>query len=326
MNETQVLALMLPVFLPIATGWLTTKAKLLDVSSAEVLSKLFLYVCAPSLIIVDLSRERLSSLIEPRLILATLLLMLVLYVGLFLIEFELLGRKSDVCAFAAFAGTKFNAIVIGFPILFATVRHHAIVTMTINVVIGYFTILPLTLILSSVSGMGCATGPTLRKVLWKSTQKAVTHPLVMTTIIGLILAGVGVHIPESLDATLLSLGEAAIPIALLAVGMSLSAVRIRTNVAEIIGISAVRMILSPTLAIIFARLFKLPPVFAVALVVSFSLPTAKMVLPLAIEHETYVPQSSGIIAMTTASLIIVWPVVILLCERLWPGVITGGLG
>ena len=82
-----------------------------------------------------------------------------------------------------------------------------------------------------------------------------------------------------------------------------------------------RVILSPALAFLVAKLFGLSPVFAVALVVSFSLPTAKMVLPLADENKTYVKQAAGIIALTTVSLVVVWPIVIWVCERLWPGVV-----
>ena len=325
MSELQILSLMMPIFLPVAAGWLIVRINLLDASNADVLSTLFLYVFAPPLIIVYLAKEDLASLIEPRLIVATVFLMLGLYGGLFMVHFVLLRRGLHVSAFAAFAGTKFNAIVIGFPVLFATVRHHAIVTMTINVVIGYFTILPLTLILANISRSGGISGAAAGKMILSAVRKAITHPLVVTTILGLFLAGTAIHLPKWLDITLRTLGEAAIPTALLGVGMSLSALSIGTNVADIVWMSAARMILSPVLAIFVAKLFELSSVFAIALVVSFSLPTAKMVLPLAIEHKTYVKQSAGIIALTTASLVAVWPVVIWTCERLWPGIV-GGLG
>jgi predicted permease len=119
------------------------------------------------------------------------------------------------------------------------------------------------------------------------------------------------------------LGEGAIPAALLAVGMSLNTLSFRENAAEIAWISSVRVILSPVLALFCAKLFGLPPVFAIALVVSFSLPTAKMVLPLADENGIYVQPAAGIIALTTVSLAIVWPLVLWVCEYLWPGVIGG---
>lgn len=323
MNELQIIAVILPILFQVAAGWLIVRMNLLKASDAEILSTVFLYVCAPALIIDDLSKEQLASLIEPRFILATIFLLLVLFGGLFLVHFVLLGRKLDASAFAAFAGTKFNAVIIGLPILTATVKHHAIVTMTINLVAGYVTILPLTLIMADISKVGQTRGTETGKIVLKVLCKALCHPLILSTALGLLLAGAGVRLPGWLDAALLTLGGATIPIALLAVGMSLSGLSLRENAVEIVCMSSARMILSPILAVLTAQLLALPPVFAVALVVSFSLPTAKMVLPLANEHKTYVNQSAGIIAVTTASLVVVWPVVIWICEHLWPGIVGG---
>lgn len=321
MSELQILTLVVPILLPVAAGLLIVRLKFLRASDAEILSALFLYVFAPALIIDRLAKEDLASLIEPSFILASLLLMLGLYAGLFVVHLALLRRRLRASAFAAFAGTKFNAIIVGLPILFATVGHHAIVTMTINVMIGYFTILPLTLILANIAAPGDFSRAAAGAILLKAAGKALLHPLVLATIAGLFLAGAHVRVPGWLHAALSTLGNAAIPTALLSVGMSLSSVHVRSNACEIAGMSAVRMILSPLLAIIVAKLFALQPVFAVALVVSFSLPTAKMVLPLAVEYKTYVEQAAGIIALTTASMLVCWPVVIWACEHLWPGVI-----
>ena len=104
--------------------------------------------------------------------------------------------------------------------------------------------------------------------------------------------------------------------------MSLSAVGLWAKAFEIGCMSAVRVMVSPALAIVVAIAFKLPPVFTIALVSSFSLPAAKMVLPLARKQGVYVEQTAGIITMTTLSLLVVWPVVIWICEQLWPGVVA----
>jgi len=323
MSELEIIALVLPVLLPVGIGWLIVRINLLKASNADVLATLFLHVCAPALIIMLLAGQDLKSLIEPRFILATLFLMLGLYGALFVVHVLVLRREVGVSAFAAFAGTKFNAVVVGFPVLVATVGHHAIVPTTINIVIGYFTILPLTLILSYISKSGVKSGAAMVGILLTALKKAVIHPLVVATVLGLLLAGTGIHLPDWLDNTLLTMGNAAIPTALLGVGMSINAPLMRENAAEIAWMSAARVILSPAIAIVVAKAFGLSSVFAIALVVSFGLPTAKMVFPLAEEHETYVKEAAGIITVTTASLIVLWPFLILICERLWPGVAGG---
>lgn len=321
MSELGIITLQVPILLTVAVGWLIVRIRLLEASRADVLTTLFLHVFAPALIVSLLAKQQLASLLDTSFILATLFLMLGLYGGLFVVNVVLLRRGLGVSAFSAFAGTKFNTVVVGLPVLLANLGHHAIIPTIINLVVAYFTILPLTLILSDFSRSGSLTGEAALGVVLAAMKKMITHPLVVATMLGLLLAGTGVVLPGWLDRTLLTLGSATIPSALFAVGMALSAPSIRENAAEIAGISAVRVILSPALALVVAKLFRLSPVFAIALVVSFSLPTAKMVLPLAEEHGTYVEQTAGIIAVTTASLVAVLPVVIWVCERFWPGVV-----
>jgi len=319
MSELDIIALEIPILLTVAVGWLIVRIGLLRASSADVLNTLFIHVFGPALIVFLLAKQQLASLLDISFILATLFLMLGLYGGLFLVNAVLLKRTFAVSAFAAFAGTKFNTVVVGLPVLVANLGHHAIIPTIINLVAAYFTILPLTLILAAISSSGSARGTAVWGVALAAVKKAITHPFVVATILGLFLSGMGVVLPGWLDKTLLTLGSAAISSALLAVGMALSAPSIRENAAEIAGVSAVRMLLSPALAIIVAKMFGLSPVFAIALIVSFSLPTAKMVLPLAEEHRTYVKQAAGIITVTTASMVAVLPIVIWVCERLWPG-------
>lgn len=323
MTELEIVALVMPTVLLVAIGWFTVRIHLFAVADAKVISALFLHVCAPALILAHLDKQDLSELYEPAFIFATLFLISSLYVGIFWFHAGFLKRPVGMSAVAAFAGTKFNAVVVGLPVLFATVGHKAIVAMTVNVVMGYFTILPLTLLLINYSKLSVGAKSQVREILLSSLLKALTNPLVVATLAGLLLAGRRVDLPGWVSETLLELGHGAIPAALIAVGMSLNAVSIRENAAEIVSMSAVRVLLSPALAFLVAKIFGLSPIFAIALVIAFSLPTAKMVLPLAEENKTYVCESAGIIALTTVSLVVVWPIVIWVCGQLWPGVIGG---
>jgi len=82
-----------------------------------------------------------------------------------------------------------------------------------------------------------------------------------------------------------------------------------------------RVVVSPILAIFIARAFGLSPVYSIALVISFSLPTAKMAFALAESHGVYVRAMAAIVTITTISLIVIYPIFLWISERLWPGVI-----
>ena len=322
MNEFQLIGLVVPILIPIVVGWVIVRMGWMEASADQILIWLFLNVCTPSLIIVLLARQDLNTLFDLQFILATLVMLFLLYVGLLLVHTRLMKRRLEVAAMAAFAGTKFNTVIVGLPVLLAAIGHHAIVPTIINLIAGYFTILPATLVFAHMAKSTGGSQVPVAELFLQALKKAITHPLVVATIIGLLFAGTDQQLSPWLEKILLTFGDAAIPLALIAVGMSLSATDISTNAIEISWMSAVRMILSPALAIIIATGFDLQPVFAIALVISFSLPTAKMVLPLAREQNLYVEQTAGIITVTTVSLIFVWPIVIWVCNQLWPGVIA----
>jgi malonate transporter len=322
MSELQIFGLVMSIIAPVTVGWVIARMRWLESSADQVLSWLFLHVCTPPLIVVLLAKQDLATLLDARFILATLVLLLLIYLGLLQVHTRLLGRRLREAAMAAFAGTKFNTVIIGLPVLLATIGHHAIVPTIINLVAEYFTILPVTLLCTSPALAGGIFGRRVAAVFAQALKKTITHPLVVSTLVGLSWAGLELPLSPWLEKILLSVGNAAIPLALIAVGMSLNAAGVRAYVFEISWMSAVRVILSPTLAIVIAMVLGLQPVFAIALVISFSLPTAKMVLPLAEEQGVYVEQTAGIITVTTLSLLLVWPVAIWICEQLWPGVVA----
>ena len=320
MNELQIIGLVVSIIAPVAVGWVIVRMGWMDAGADQILTWLFLHVCTPPLIVVLLAKQDLVTLVDLRFILATLAMLLLIYVGLLLVHTRLLRRRLGVAAMAAFAGTKFNTVIVGLPVLLATLGHHAIVPTIINLVAGYFTILPITLFCTQAARAQRSKVP-VAAIFIQALKKVITHPLIVATLIGLLLSGLELRLPPWLEKTLLTFGNASIPLALLAVGMSLNAAGVRANAIEISWMSTVRVILSPALAIAIAMAFDLQPVFAVALVISFSLPTAKMVLPLAREQGLYVEQTAGIITVTTSSLLFVWPVVIWICEQFWPGVV-----
>lgn len=322
MNELQIIGLVVSIIAPVAVGWVVVRMRWIEASADQVLTWLFLHICTPPLIVVLLARQDLKTLIDLRFILATLVMLFLIYVGVLLLHTLLLKRRLGVAAMAAFTGTKFNTVIIGLPVLLSTIGHHAIVPTIINLLAGYFTILPATLICTYAARVESGGTVPMADVFLHALKKAVTHPLVVATLIGLLLAGLKVRLFPWFEKTLLTFGDAAISLALIAVGMSLNTTGVRTNAIEILWMSAIRVILSPLLAIVIAMMFGLQPVFAIALIISFSLPTAKMVFPLAREEGVYAEQSAGIISMTTVSLLLVWPIVIWTCEQVWPGVIT----
>jgi malonate transporter and related proteins len=322
MSELRLFELVLPVLAPVLVGWLAVRFKLLAASDAKALTSAFLYIFLPALIVAHLASQNLAALFDVRFILATVTLMLGIYGLILLLHRCVLRRPLGDSVLAAFACAKFNAVVVGLPLLLIAIGKQAIVAVIINLVIGYFTILPLTLFLLEIA-KGEESGPAvgLTTILGRALRHTILDPLILATLAGLAIAALKVTLPGWLDETLLTLGGAAIPVPLVAVGMAMSGVSFHDNIGEVLWVSMVRVVASPILAILVAVAFGLSPIYSIALVISFSLPTAKMAFAIAESHGMYARAMAAIVTITTLSLVVIYPVFLWICERIWPGVV-----
>jgi malonate transporter len=325
MNEIRIAALVLPVLAPVFAGWLALRLQLLHAGDARPLTSAYLYLFLPALIVNDLSRQNLSTLFDVRFIVATICLMLAIYGGVFFFQKVLLRHSLASSTLAAFAAAKFNAVIVGLPLLLIAVGHQAIVAVIINMIIGYFTVLPLTLFLLEIAKTQNQDGPTnYARVVTGALKHVVLDPLVIATVTGILLAALKLTLPDWLHQSLDILAKGAVPVPLVAVGITIGAASFKDykqDIGEALWISAIRVVASPVLAIAVARLLALSPVYSIALVISFSLPTAKMAFALAEDNGVYVKAMAAIVTLTTVSIVIGYPAFLWICERLWPGVI-----
>ncbi len=322
MSELRLFELIVPVLAPVLVGWLAVRFRLLAVGDAKALTSAYLYIFLPALIVGHLAKQSLAALFDVRFILATLALMLGIYGAILLLDRFVFRRPLADSVMAAFGCAKFNAVVVGLPLLLIAIGKQAIVAVIINLVIGYFTILPLTLFLLEVAKgdeSESPVGPVT--ILGRAMRHTILDPLILSTLAGLAIAALKVTLPGWLDGTLGTLGSAAIPVPLVAVGMAISGMRFHDNIGEVLWVSVMRVVVSPLLAILIARAFGLSPVYSIALVISFSLPTAKMAFAIAESHGVYERAMAGIVAITTISLVVVYPVFLWISERIWPGVV-----
>ncbi|MBK1645821.1 hypothetical protein CKO25_14390 [Thiocapsa imhoffii] len=318
----EVIALILPIMLPIVAGAAVVRVGIFSRADAHILSLFFLYLAVPSLLIHQLAEQNLAELYDWRYIAAFLLLSLVLYVGVFVVQRGFLKRSRQFSAMSAFAASKFNAVILALPVLQVALGGAASGPFIINVVLGYFTLLPLTvaLLAADVDKDG---GHHLKAAL-KTFMGVFKDPLVLSAIIGLALAITGLRLPGWLNQTLQSLGSAAVPTALVAAGMAISLIEVRKHMAEVIWITIVRVIISPALAIALAMMLGMSPMLSIALVLSFGVATAQLIVPLSEKSGVYRTEGASIVGTTTVAMVFTLPILIWICAQIWPGAILGG--
>src|SRR5271170_2231734 len=136
MNELRLFEMVLPVLAPVLVGWLAVRFRLLAAGDAKALTSAFLYIFLPALIIGHLAKQNLAALFDVRFILATAVLMLGIYGFILLLHRFVLRRPLADSVMAAFACAKFNAVVVGLPLLLIAIGKQAIVAVILNMLIG----------------------------------------------------------------------------------------------------------------------------------------------------------------------------------------------
>ncbi len=318
LSAGDIASLVVPLVLPVVIGWLLVQAKVAKPSDAKPLTTVFLWVCAPAALIQTLAGEDLDDLLQPRLLLGTIVMFGVIYAGVFFFYRLALGRSDGVAAFAGFAAAGFNALAIGLPVMLGLFGSSGSVPAVVATIVFLVALVPLTLTLvgadPEADGGGSGGGTAFASAL----LTAIKNPIVVATAVGLVLAAVDVTLPNTVDQSLTVLAGATVVTALVALGMSVELGDIRSGGAEMVSLSAVRMVVSPALALGLAYALGTSDVYAAAFVILFAQPTAKTVFVLSEQTAVFEKPIAGVVALTTLSSLVMLPVWIVICDQIWP--------
>ena len=114
-------------------------------------------------------------------------------------------------------------------------------------------------------------------------MKIIKNPLIVASILGALCAFCRVQFPEYLDKPMKALGSAATPFAMVLVGASLTLKSIAKNRKLVLGVSAVRLILSPLLVVPVAVLLGFRDAALIGIMTATAAPTA--VVSVAMSYE-----------------------------------------
>ena len=323
MSLSEILTLVLPLVLPVVVGWALVQGRLARPTDAKVLTTVFLWVCAPAELIHTLAAEDLDDLVDPRLLIGTVVGFAVVYVAVFVVYRGVLGRERPVAAFAAFSASGINALAIGLPVMLGLFGSVGAVPSVVATVVFLCAVVPVTLALAAPP-TGGGDGPTGRAAAFGAAVVATAkNPIVVATVVGLVLAALDVNLPKVVDSSLAGLGAATVVTALVALGMAVDLGDLRHGGAEVVWLSVVRMVLAPAFALGVGLVLGMSDVFSAAFVIIFAQPTAKTVFVLSEDSGIFTKPVSAIVTLTTVSTLVLLPVWILICDRVWPSAFTG---
>jgi malonate transporter and related proteins len=297
--------LILPVFAVIVTGWIVGYAGYLSRALSEALIHFAYNIAMPALLIVTIAQEPSRSLIAWRFLAAFGGGSLICFVLVFGVMSVVGSRSLASRTMYGMAASMTNTGFVALPVLQAIYGPRAVLPAAIATVFVAVVMFPIAVVMLELDQRdehGAAASPAMM------AKHVVLNPLVVSTLIGMILSVIGVHMSGPVAAYLNIMADALTPCALFAIGLGLSMDGLRANIGQASLLTAVKLIIMPLIVYGLSLWLWLDPLCAIAAVICAAVPTAKTVYILAGEHHCEEMMVASTVSLTTLVSVVSLPV------------------
>lgn len=300
----------IPIWLLTSLGYLAARARLAgDPAQAEAVLGGFVFrLAVPAALFGTLARTDLHTLANLSIV-AFGTSTVVVYAAGMLVSRYAFRRPLGEQAIAGMAAGHVNSANLGLPVMTQVLGNGSFVTT----VIVFQTVVITPILLTTLDA---ANGEERRSHLRYVVTLPVRNPIIIASAAGALCSAFHWPVPADLSRSLALLGGAAVPVALIALGMSLHGRRAQGGArrAETASIVALKVVMQPLLAYALAAfVFGLGTRDVLAVTLCAALPTAQNAFIFAREYglPTALPRDS-VVFSTSASLVTLSFVVLLL--------------
>ncbi|NKQ12230.1 AEC family transporter [Pseudomonas sp. SST3] len=224
----------LPIFGLIMLGYLLGWRHWLAGEAAAGLANITFKLFMPAVLFTGIARAQLSEGMSPMLLLAYFGPVLAIFVLVGLVAHRVLGRASPLGLTAAYS----NNVLVGIPLVTTLLGPESLVYVFAILVFH-------SLILFSLQSFYGAFGSG-QKVSGAALLKNLANPLIVGLLLGALLNVSGLGLPQPVWRMADWLAQAALPCALIVLGISLSRYRLRPS-TTVLGLALVKLGLFPLL-------------------------------------------------------------------------------
>jgi predicted permease len=297
-----ILNLALPYFGLIFIGFACGKTRGLPETGLAWMNFFLLYVSLPALLFRIMSETPFSELNNPPFLIATTLATVSAFV-LAMVAGRIIGELSlRKATMAGLAGAYGNIGYMGPGLALAVLGAKAAAPTALIFCcdsIFLFTIVPLLMALTD------REHPSFLHAIGIAARQIVLNPLIMSAVLGALVAAFHIPLPTALDRTLLFLQNAAAPTALFVLGVTVALRPFDRVPWEVPGVIAVKLLIHPL--IVFALMLLFGPFaqpWAATAVLMAALPPALNVFVIARQNSTWIePASVAVLIGTFASVV-----------------------
>ena len=273
------LEILLPVFGLIFAGFVCRKRGLLGPTAASELNRFVVWLALPALLFDIMAHATWHQLYQPAFVATFALSCSVVFVLILAVRL-LSGRPLADASVDAIAGSYPNTGYIGFPLCLIAFGQASLTPTTIATILVACVLFAIAIVLIEV---GLQTERAPHRLAFKVVRSLARNPLIVSPIVGVLVASVHVTLPQSAETFLKLLGGAASPCALVSLGLFLAEKRTpadrssapsASNHGASLALTGAKLLLQPALTWWLAeRVFALSPMLVEMSVVLAALPT-----------------------------------------------------
>lgn len=278
-------------------GYLARRFNVLDVDAEKVLNKVAFSIGLPALYFALVSQSSMEILLSTfflAVVIASVICLIFVIVGLLLVKRR---NPAEITLYSGLALFT-NAGNMGIPVALALVNDATYLAPII-----LMQVLILSPVMVIILDFTTSKSPqSIRS--WKTLAKPFINPIVISSGSALALNLLGVQLPQYLLSPIQAIGNASIPMLLIAFGMSIFGIRLfretRRDFAPMVLIVGIKTVLLPVATyLVAAHAFSLSGVELLMITIAAALPSAASVYNFSTQYNTLVPVSREIVLITT---------------------------
>lgn len=297
----------LPAFGLIAVGYLARATRIVAERTGEGLSDFVFVLAVPCLLFRTLARSDLPSVQPWGYWLAYFIGLLLVWGLAMLIASRAFGRKGPELVVSGFAAAQSNTVLVGVPVILKAYGDAGAVPLALLLAVH----LPVTMTLATLLAEGRNASPL------DIVRRLISHPIIIGILLGSAARPFATNLPEPFWTVVDGLAAAAIPCALVSLGIALRRYGLGPDPALPMVLSALKLGLHPAAVLLLAtRVFSMPPEWSGVAVLFAACPCGINAYLFAERYRQGVADASGAIALSTGLAIVTMAV--------WLGVLGMG--
>lgn len=293
----QVAGLVVPLFSLILLGFIAGRVKRIPIEGLAWLNFFIVYIALPALFFTLISKTPVSEFANTTFLFSTTLGTFLIFILCFFIGKVFRKVDTPTATIQGFAGAYGNIGYLGPPLAIAAFGPQAGVPVALIICLDntmHFMLAPAMMAIGSKSPLR------LGKIVWDILIKIFTHPFILASLAGMLVAWHEIHVPEAIDQLLITLTSAAAPCALFAMGVTAALRPLKRIPMELSYLIPMKLLVHPLL--MYFLVSQVPGVDAIwvySAVLLAALPSATNVFVIAQQYQVWEERASSAVVLST---------------------------